>query len=211
MSAVSHRFDYYTEKFDQWHLERIREFARENPLPDDLVIEIGANRGRFLTGLAQRWPDRFILGIEWRKKHVDFAQETLAELGLKNAAMLQADANHAIPLIIKDGQIGDLFILFPDPWWKARHRKRRVIQPQFLDLIAQKMKDNGRLFIRTDVGTFADDMQEIIDAHPEFIPLSSDEIPLQPFPRTTREVSIMRKGLPIHLLYYRRRPRAQAQ
>ncbi len=209
MADLSYRFDKYTEKYDKFHLDRIREFARTTPLPDNLMVEIGSNRARFLSRLAEENPDRFLLGIEWREKHVDYGCGVLADRGIENAKLIQADANHALPILIDEEQIGDLFIPFPDPWWKIRHRKRRIIQPEFLDLVAEKMKDGGTLWIRTDVGSLADDMQEIIDAHPAFEPLPLDEFPKTPFPRTTREVTILKRGLPVHLLYYRRRPRSK--
>ncbi len=198
------RFDEDTERRERFHLDRIRAFGQENPLPDDLVVEIGSNRCRFLAELAQRWPDRFLLGVEWRMKYAEMGRELLNESGVENARVLQADAALAFPVLLDDGQITDLFILFPDPWWKKRHRKRRIIRPDFLDLAAKKIRPGGHLWIRTDVGPLAEDMEEVLAAHPAFEPLPLEEFPLVPFPRTTRERTILKRGLPVHPLYYRR-------
>lgn len=205
MADLTHRFDPVIEENYAFYLQGIRDFARENPLPQELAVEIGSNRGLFLSRLARAWPERFHLGIEWRMKYVRWGNELLEEEGIENALLLQADANLALPILCDDGQIADLFVLFPDPWWKKKHRKRRIIQPEFLDLLAKKIRPQGTLWIRTDVGSLADDMMEIVDAHPEFEHIPWDQMPREPFPRTTREEKILRKRLPVHTLYYRRR------
>ncbi|TXD37602.1 tRNA (guanosine(46)-N7)-methyltransferase TrmB [Lujinxingia vulgaris] len=205
MADLSLRFDDVIEENYDRMLTRIRQFAVERPLPERVSLEIGSNRANFLRQLAQRHPERFYLGIEWRKKYVDFGKENLLEHGVKNADLLQADATMAIPILLEEGQLSELFILFPDPWWKKRHRKRRIIQPQTLDLFASKMHPGATLWLRTDVGTLADDFREVLDAHPEFEHLPFEEMPVEPFPRTTREVKILRKGIPVHTLYYVRR------
>ncbi|RAL23551.1 tRNA (guanosine(46)-N7)-methyltransferase TrmB [Lujinxingia litoralis] len=205
MADLSLRFDEVIEENYDRMLTRIREFAHATPLPERVSLEIGSNRANFLRQLAQRHPDRHYLGIEWRKKYVDFGKVNLLEHGVTNADLLQADATLAIPILFEAGQLSELFILFPDPWWKKRHQKRRIIQPHTLDLFAEKMHSGAHLWLRTDVGTLADDFRVDLDAHPEFELLPFEEMPLEPYPRTTREVKILRKGLPVHTLYYVRR------
>lgn len=205
MPNLDYRFDKYTEEYQSDELARVREFAGEVQLPEQVSIEIGSNRGRFIKGLAERFPDRYFLGIEWTKSLADAAKGRLERNGIGNARVMQADANHVLPVVIDDAQVRELFLLFPDPWWKTRHRKRRVIQPEFLDLLAPKMIEDGNLWIRTDVGTFADDMREILDAHEAFEPLDVFDYPLEPFPRSTRERHVIQAGIPIHTLYYKKR------
>lgn len=204
VTNLDYRFDEYTEKYQAPELARIREFAREKSLPDQVSLEIGTNRGRFLSELARRNPQRYYLGVEWTALAHN-ARSRLKRDGVSNADVLAADANHALPILLKDGQLREVFLLFPDPWWKLRHRKRRVIQPDFLNLIAQKMPPGANLWIRTDVGTFADDMREVLRAHPEFKPLDLFDFPAEPFPRSTRERHVIRAGIPIHSIYYQRR------
>jgi tRNA (guanine-N7-)-methyltransferase len=200
-----HRFDPITEQYYDRPLARLRTLAAELTLPERVSVEIGSNRANFLRGLSQQQPERYHVGIEWKKKYVQWGNELLEAHNVTNALLLQADANLAIPILFDDGQIDELFILFPDPWWKKRHRKRRVIQPEFLDLMTRKMPPGGMIWIRTDVGPLADDMRDVLDAHEHFEPLPFDEYPALPFPRTTREVKIIAQNLPIHLLYYRRK------
>lgn len=211
MPDLTYRFDDYTEEFHSKWLARIRKYAQSSSLPDNLILEIGSNRGRFLSRIASRFPDRFALGIEYRPKFTEIAERRLVRQEIDNAKILTADANLALPILIDDEQLGDIFIPFPDPWWKRKHRKRRIIQPEFLDLIAAKLKDHGHLWIRTDVGPLADDMQALIDAHPAFEPLPFDDLPtVDALPRTTREEKIIaHEQIPIHLVYYQRRRRRE--
>lgn len=204
MSDLSLRFDAYTEQFFSRQLAWLRERAINDPIQGPVSIEIGSNRGKFLKEIAQAHPDRNFIGIEWRHKFVEIAKDVLAKHNVPNATTFRADANLALPILLDAGQLHELFILFPDPWWKLKHRKKRIIQPAFLDMVATKMPVGGMIWIRTDVGTLADDMRAILDAHPAFDPLSLREFPIEPFPRTNREVTIIEQGLPIHPLYYRR-------
>lgn len=203
MANLDFRFDDITEKFQAHELERIRAFGQSKALPAEVSLEIGTNRGRFLSELARQFPDQYFLGAEWTALAKN-ARSRLKRDGVENADVLAADANHLLPILLDDGQLRDLYLLFPDPWWKIKHRKRRVIRPEFLDLIATKMRPGGHIWIRTDVGTFADDMREILSAHPDFTPLDVFDFPLAPFPRSTRERHVIRGGIPIHTIYYRR-------
>ncbi|MFU8804626.1 MAG: tRNA (guanine(46)-N(7))-methyltransferase TrmB [Bradymonadaceae bacterium] len=204
MADLSYRFDPLTEKHYAWHLAELREVAKELTLPSTVSVEIGSNRANFLRDLSLAHAERFHIGLEWREKYVQMGLENLKAHDVDNALLLQADANYALPILFDDGQIGELFILFPDPWWKLRHRKRRIIQPPMLDLLEKKMSSGAVLWIRTDVGPLADDMREVLAEHGAFEPLPFEDYPTVPFPRTTREVHIIKKGLPIHLLYFRR-------
>jgi tRNA (guanine-N7-)-methyltransferase len=199
---LDYRFDKYTEEYQADELARVREFARSHPLADRICLEIGTNRGRFLSEMAERSPEQFFLGVEWTASLAETAKARLERRGVDNAAVIQADANHVLPVVVDPGQLSDVFVLYPDPWWKKRHRKRRVIQPAFLDMLAPRMTSGGRLWIRTDVGTFADDMRQTLDAHEAFAAMDIFDIPSQPFPRSTRERHVIGFGLPVHLLYY---------
>lgn len=205
MPNLDLRFDELTEKYYDRMLAHIREFAAQTTLPEALTVEIGSNRGKFIEGLAQRHPDRFFLGIELRAKFVRQANRRYERLGLKNAMVLRADANLAIPILFDDGQLEELFALYPDPWWKKRHRKRRIIRPDSLDLLSKKMCPGGRLMLRTDVGPLANDMRGTLNEHADFELLPFDDYPLDPFPYSERDTRSIGMGMPVQLLYYRRK------
>lgn len=155
--------------------------------------------------MAQQFPDRVALGIEIRNKYAKLARRDLEKANVDNAYVLAADAALALPILIDDGQISDVFVLYPDPWWKKKHRKRRVIRPDFLDLLARKMESGGHVWVRSDVGPLADDMRDTLLAHPEFEPLPPEEFPVQPFPRSTRERKWVAAHNPVNLVYFRRK------
>lgn len=204
MPDLDHRFDDITEHYSSRMLAEIRRFARDVELPARVMLEIGTNRGRFLLPLAKQFPDRVALGIEIRNKYARLARRDLVKAGVTNAHVLAADAALALPIVIDDGQLTDVFVLYPDPWWKKRHQKRRVIRPDLLDLLHAKMAEGANLWVRTDVGPLADDMRDTLTEHPGFEPLPPDEYPLEPFPRSTRERKWVADHNPVHLVYFRR-------
>lgn len=205
MADLELRFDEITEKYNDRQLSMLREYARTTPLPARVSLEIGSNKGRLIRALAQRHPEKFFLGIEYQKKLVRVAARRLRKKGLTNAHVLHANAELALPILIDDGQIAELFVYYPDPWWKKRHRKRRIIRPDTLDLLSPKLAPGAPLWIRTDVGPFANDMRGVLNAHPDFEPLPLEDYPLEPFPYSERDVVTIDNELPVHLLYYRRK------
>ena len=204
MPDLDLRFDAYTEEFSSKWLAELREFGAKHPFRGPISLEIGSNRGKFLVELGERHPDREYLGIEIRKSWAESSQRLADRLGRHNVTMIHADANLAVPILIDDGQLAEFFLLYPDPWWKSRHHKRRMIQPEFLDLLARKMPSGGKVWIRTDVGPLADDMRSTLLDHDAFRAMQLDEFPLEPFPWTNREYHCFEQGLPAHLVYFER-------
>ena len=202
MPDLEHRFDDYTEEYARRQLDAVRDFARSVALPPDVILEIGTNRGRFLRQLALRHPQRAVVGVELRNKYVQLARRDLAKDAIANAHVVCADVNLLLPVAIDDGQLTDVYVLYPDPWWKKRQRKRRVIQPDFLDLLSRKLRVGGHLWIRTDVGPLADDMLDTLTAHEAFEPMSPGDWPIDPFLRSTREAKSIVQGLPVNVLYF---------
>jgi len=204
MADLDHRFDATTEEFYDLQLAALRQRA-ERGIPEDVSVEIGANRGAFIRGMAELYPERHFIGIELRKKWAEYAQESLERYGLDaRAEVMRADATFALPILFDDAQIKELFILYPDPWWKTRHRKRRVVRDDLLDVIAKKMAPGAPLWIRSDVGPLANDMRAVLNAHPEFRLLPLERYPMQPFPRSERDRLSISKGMPVQILYYER-------
>ena len=124
MANLDFTFDEITEKYYDRQLDEIRAYAREVTLPPRVSLEIGSNKGAFLRGMAERHPEKFYLGIEIRKKYADLANRTFEEKGHQNVHVLAVDALLAAPILLDDGQLQELFVFYPDPWWKKKHRKR---------------------------------------------------------------------------------------
>ncbi len=207
MADLELRFDDIIETHYDRQLADIRAWAtaHEADMPARICVEVGSHRGQFLRRLAARHPDRFYLGVEIRKKWTEQANQRFSRDGLDNAHVLRADAAHLLPIAVDDGQLGECFILYPDPWWKTRHRKRRIVREEILDILAAKFAPGGHLWIRTDVGPLAHDMRDVLHDHPAFEPLPLSEYPRTPFPRSERDALTIQNGLPVHTLYFQRR------
>lgn len=200
--------DPITAKYRGRDLEAIRSFAEHHELSLPAHVEIGSNRGRFLRGIAELHPDVSVVGIEYRRAWAALAEREGQRSGPPNAYVLSADALLAIPLLFADGMIARIYVLFPDPWWKKRHAKRRMISPSFLDLAARKIGPGGLLLIKTDVAPYRDYVAELMSEVATFEPITDvdDSYPADEtqWPLTTRERNIVREGLPIYRLYFRR-------
>ena len=204
MADLDYRFDDVIEEHYDRQLAEVRAFARQADLGGHLALEIGSNRGQFLAGLAARHPERRYVGVELRKKWAEEANARLDELGLDHAHVLRADALFVLPIVFDPGQIDEVFVLYPDPWWKRRHRKRRIIRDEFLDLLAPRMAPGAPLWVRTDVGPLAHDMRDVLLDHPAFEPMPLADYPARPLPCSTRDTVTLRNELPVQLVYFRR-------
>ena len=137
----------------------------------DLEIEIGPGRGAFLIERAQERPEARVVGLEIRWKWATLVDRRLAAMGLGERARVYAeDARLILPRLGPDQRVSAFFIHFPDPWWKARQRKRLVVGSAFLDAIARLLVPQGMLFVQTDVAERAQAYDALISAHGAFGP-----------------------------------------
>jgi len=122
-------------------------FGRRAPLE----VEVGSGKGLFMTAASAAQPERDFLGIEMAAKYARFAAGRLARLGRENAVMVSGDALRVFRELLPDGSLAAVHVYFPDPWWKARHRKRRVMNAAFARDIERTLEPRGRLHFWTDV------------------------------------------------------------
>lgn len=108
-------------------------FGNDHPIE----LEIGSGKGLFLANAGQSRPDRNFLGVEIAKKYARRAAERIARRGLANVKILPGDARRFLHEFVPAGSVAALHIYFPDPWWKKRHRKRRVFCEPFVDDVAR--------------------------------------------------------------------------
>lgn len=137
---------------------------KEPALP--LHVDIGCARGLFCLEAAEANNRTNFLGLEIRQQLVEAAQSDVQQFGMTNVNFISCNANtnfeHLLQRATPYQPLGSVSIQFPDPWWKARHKKRRVVQPQLVASIAQHLPEGGWLFIQTDVLELAEDMRETI-------------------------------------------------
>ncbi len=127
-------------------------------------MEIGFGNGAHLAALAAAHPERDHLGIEVHPPGVGRLLLCLAEAGLGNVRVISHDAVEVFEAQLPPASIDEVQILFPDPWPKKRHHKRRLMQPAFVARIADTLRPGGRLTIATDWRPYADHMLEVLGA-----------------------------------------------
>lgn len=116
-----------------------------------LEIEVGSGKGLFLATAAVKQPARNFLGIEVATKYARFAAARLAAKNLPNAVMLHGDALRFFRERLPDHSLAAVHVYFPDPWWKKRHHKRRVLNEPFVRDVERTLETGGRLHFWTDV------------------------------------------------------------
>ena len=145
-------------------------FGNDRPV----VLEIGFGNGLSLAEMAQNDPQRNYLGIEVYRPGVGSLLIRIRERGLTNLRAVQADAVEVLENQIADASLAAAHIYFPDPWHKARHNKRRIIQPHFVQLIRNKLKIGGVAHIATDWEDYAEHIMAVMSAADGFINLAGE-------------------------------------
>ena len=133
-------------------------FGREAPIE----VEIGSGKGLFLRRAAEAHPEIDFLGIEVRYKYAEFAAAGLAKRDLTNGRMVHGDGLAIFHDLIPDASLDAVHVYFPDPWWKMRHRKRRVLNEAFLHDVQRTLKPGGLLHFWTDVKEYFDTSLELL-------------------------------------------------
>lgn len=167
-----------------------------------LELDIGFGRGRSLIDRARQGVSR-VFGVEIKAKWAHKVEERRARLKLENARAVRGDARELLSRAGPDGCVRRVFVHFPDPWWKKRHAKRKVVSESFLDTLARLLEPGGELYVQTDVEERADEYRALIEAHDAFS--SVERIDENPFGAlSNREARAHEDGLPVHRLLARR-------
>lgn len=137
-------------------------FGNQRPVE----FEIGSGKGTFLVHRAAARPEVNFLGIEWARQYCRYAADRMRRWGLPNVRMLRADAAELFRRRVPEKSLSKVHIYFPDPWPKSKHRKRRIIQPSFVNLIRCKLRIGGTLAVVTDHRDYARQMAWVILSEP---------------------------------------------
>lgn len=130
------------------------------------IVEIGFGMGRSLLDMAIAHPENNYIGIEVHQAGIGALSADLHEHGLSNVRLIDQDAVELMKSHVPDQSLAGLQIFFPDPWPKKKHHKRRLIQPEFVALLSQKLKTGGFLHCATDWEDYAIQMLEVLSAEP---------------------------------------------
>ncbi|MCE9606801.1 MAG: tRNA (guanosine(46)-N7)-methyltransferase TrmB [Planctomycetia bacterium] len=122
-------------------------FGRDAPWE----VEMGSGKGLFISHAATSAPERNFLGVEVAKKYAAHCAAQLVKAGAANAAMISGDGLRLFREFLPTAGIAAVHVYFPDPWWKARHKKRRVVNEAFLVDVQRVLVPGGSLHFWTDV------------------------------------------------------------
>ncbi len=191
------------------HVNPLSPFYRQEPQPVDLaavfadpdrplLLDIGCARGRFLLRMAEADPLWNYLGVEIREPLVDEANRLAAEAGLDNLHYTFCNAMLWLGRLLEGipaGLLQAVTIQFPDPWFKKKHAKRRMVNEEMVDTIAKHLAPGGKVFVQTDIEFLAGEMFELFRQNEDF---QEKPITENPFPvKTEREKAVEDKRLPV--------------
>ncbi|OCA53791.1 tRNA (guanosine(46)-N7)-methyltransferase TrmB [Photorhabdus namnaonensis] len=157
--------EYQAEK-----LELAALFGREAPV----VLEIGFGMGASLVTMASQNPEKDFLGIEVHAPGVGACLASAESENISNLRVMCHDAIEVLENMIPDNSLEMVQLFFPDPWHKARHNKRRIVQPPFVELIRSKLKVGGVFHMATDWQPYAEHMLEVMNGVDNYLNLSGN-------------------------------------
>lgn len=155
---------------------RAHAVQRPAHLPADAPcdVELGCADAKFSLDLGRREPSRFVVGLEIRERVAGWAQRDADDAGLANVRITYCNMNVDLDRVLPERSVDRFHVLFPDPWFKPRHHKRRVIEPALLQVIATRLRPGGELHFASDVYEVALEAMYEVDGDPaeEFVNLA---------------------------------------
>ena len=172
----------------------------------DTVLEIGFGMGETTQQIAQARPGDNFLGVEVFNAGVGALLKRIDETGITNVRIIQHDAVEVVRDMIEPGSLAGVHIFFPDPWPKKRHHKRRLIQPAFISLLAQRLAPRGYIHCATDWEDYAQQMLAVLTGEPALQNTADDYAPRPDYrPLTKFEARGLRLGHGVWDLIFRKK------
>ncbi|MFL6468300.1 MAG: tRNA (guanosine(46)-N7)-methyltransferase TrmB, partial [Pyrinomonadaceae bacterium] len=174
------------------HVNPLAPYFRQAPKPVDvgsifetperpLLLDIGSARGRFLLRMAELQPEWNFLGVEIREPLVTEANEIANEQNLHNLHYVFCNAMIWLDRLLAEIPQGTLQIVtiqFPDPWFKKKHAKRRMVNEEMVETISQHLAPNGKVFVQTDIEFLAVEIFDLFRKNGGFVETSTDVNPM---------------------------------
>ncbi|MBO7684515.1 MAG: tRNA (guanosine(46)-N7)-methyltransferase TrmB [Kiritimatiellae bacterium] len=169
-----------------------------------LEVEVGCGKGRFLTARAKANPDCDFLGIERMLGRVRLFDGKCRREGIANAKVLRLEALYTFHYLLPAHHARRVYVFFPDPWPKRRHRSHRLFGPLFLDALWKRLEVGGRVEFATDHGEYFGAVRECFAGDPRFEAV--EPMPRPPEVWTEFETMFRERGLPVHSAAWRTLP-----
>lgn len=170
------------------------------------ILEIGFGMGETTAAIAAAHPENDYLGIEVHTPGVGSLLKQIAEQGLTNLRLIQHDAVDVLRVMIAPATLDGVHLFFPDPWPKKRHHKRRLVQTDFIALLASRLKPGGYVHMATDWEEYAQQMLAVLSAEPQLENTAEGFAPRPEYrPQTKFESRGLKLGHGVWDIVFRRR------
>jgi len=182
-------------------------FGNDHPVE----LEVGSGKGLFLANAGAACPGHNFLGIEVARKYATKAAERVAKKRLANVKVYSGDGRLFLARAVPSASLRAVHVYFPDPWWKARHKKRRVFAEPLVTDIERSLEPGGELRVVTDVEEYFGVIRELVASHPRFeeLPLPEIKAPEHDLDYLTNfERKYRIEGRPIYRVQYKLSPTA---
>lgn len=188
--ALARLWPAYGLRVDGSPVDLPRLFGRHAPV----VLDIGSGMGEATALAAAAEPERDVLAVEVHTPGLAALLRRVEEHGLTNVRAADGDARVLLGEMLAPGSLDEVRVWFPDPWPKARHAKRRLLTPGFLDLLATRVRLGGLLSVATDWAPYAEDTDRLLGKHPQWAVVSRERPATRPV--TKFELQGRRAGRP---------------
>ena len=176
-------------------LDLLATFGRVAPLQ----VDLGCGDGSFLCELAQLYPERNFLGVDKLAGRV--AKTCRKASALENVRVLNVESSYAARYLLPEASVEAFYLLFPDPWPKRRHQRRRIVTADFLDSIHRALANDGAFRIATDQSDYFEKIRTLAEKHSGFAMVDIEDVNL---PSTKFERRFTALGAPIYRLALRK-------
>jgi tRNA (guanine-N7-)-methyltransferase len=177
-------------------------FGRVSPK----LLEVGSGMGETTAAIALAHPDQDFLAVEVHAPGIGGLLRLIERQGLRNVRIVRQDAVEVVKHMIAPGVLAGVHIFFPDPWPKKRHHKRRLLQPEFVHMLAQRLAANGYIHVATDWEEYAGAILATFGAEPLLVNTVRDYAPRPSYrPETKFELRGLARGHGARDIVFRRR------
>ena len=174
-------------------------FGRDAPTD----VEIGSGKGKFLNELSAARPERNLVAVERAAKYHRLCCDRAARRGLTNIRLLRTTAEDLLFRLLLEESVANFYVLFPDPWPKKRHHKRRLFNPEVVAALIRALEPGGRLLVKSDHADYAAVIASVLNDAPGLAPLDAEEA-FAGLPLTGFEHKYRIEGRPIHSFAFRK-------
>lgn len=168
-----------------------------------IEVDLGCGDGSFLIAMAQQYPERNFLGVERLLGRAKKVSRKAERAGLTNCKVLRLESKYVIEYLFPPKSIDRLHLLCPDPWPKARHHRRRLVQQDFLECLHTALKDDGEFCFKTDHPEYFEWVCEEMDQFKKFNKQEWNEDTFF-YPKTDFQIQWEAEGKSMHQLWYKK-------